>query len=731
MSLLPKTFHDFSSKQYWNTFFARRGDKAFEWYGEYAELCGMLHKYVRPQDNILVAGCGNSTLSADMYKVGYKSITNVDNSEVVIRRMEEQHLTSCPEMRWALMDLTNLDVGDEEFSCVLDKAALDAMFTDGSPEIVDTVNKYFAEVSRVLRVGGRFVCISLLQEHIVTHLLSWFSQHSWMIRVCRCEDAERSQSESGQFSFPVFVIVCTKFKQMPNLRTVLESQLDGDEVRRAENASQVVERVRELQQYALLRHTLHTKSLAGEDTAVELCDPSSGKTRYTIHLVDSLRKTHSLRFAVFIVPHGREREWLFGTQTGRERLAENAGARRLIVVHLQRDQTYPSLAGVQDELSARVMELAPTGLPSNTKVPFLSVGAELGEVHEIWRGESELSGGYVVEEVEAPGAPPLRRLVFLNNQNVIQSEARLVEAKEKKKRKKGGKEGREIEDGRRGRGKESSETEDGRRGKGKGRDGEGSREGGVAGGDSGGSDGGTRPVDFSHLSCQHHLAMVGGMALAPPAPSQPQTNTPTPHVLLLGLGGGLLATYIHKYFPKTKMIGVDLDPAMAQVAQQFFGLVPDHRLRVEICDGLDFIKKAADQGTKFDFIMFDVDSKDGSLGLSCPPAAFLEPCFLELVVACLTQPGVLIVNLVCRDQELRGRLMQEIKSVFPVVLSQGIPEEVNRVLFCSRALPRDPNKLKTRFEKGLTGLNGALKRRIKCSEDVIDVREVMENLTVL
>lgn len=41
-------------------------------YGEYAELCGLLHKYVRPQDNILVAGCGNSTLSADMYKVGYK-----------------------------------------------------------------------------------------------------------------------------------------------------------------------------------------------------------------------------------------------------------------------------------------------------------------------------------------------------------------------------------------------------------------------------------------------------------------------------------------------------------------------------------------------------------------------------------------------------------------------------------------------------------------------------------
>lgn len=43
-------------------------------------------------------------------------------------------------------------------------------------------------------------------------------------------------------------------------------------------------------------------------------------------------------------------------------------------------------------------------------------------------------------------------------------------------------------------------------------------------------------------------------------------------------------------------MGVDLDPAMAQIAQQFFGLVPDHRLKVDICDGLDFVKNAADQG---------------------------------------------------------------------------------------------------------------------------------------
>jgi hypothetical protein len=41
-------------------------------YGEYPELCGHIHKYIKPKDMILMVGCGNSTLSADLYDVGYR-----------------------------------------------------------------------------------------------------------------------------------------------------------------------------------------------------------------------------------------------------------------------------------------------------------------------------------------------------------------------------------------------------------------------------------------------------------------------------------------------------------------------------------------------------------------------------------------------------------------------------------------------------------------------------------
>lgn len=70
--LLPKTASEFGSTKYWDQFFKNRGKAAFEWYGEYPELCGILHKYVKPKDDVLMVGCGNSKLSADLYDVGIK-----------------------------------------------------------------------------------------------------------------------------------------------------------------------------------------------------------------------------------------------------------------------------------------------------------------------------------------------------------------------------------------------------------------------------------------------------------------------------------------------------------------------------------------------------------------------------------------------------------------------------------------------------------------------------------
>ena len=72
----------FQAKEYWDSFFSKRS-KAFEWYGEYTDLCHVLHKYLKPSSRVLVVECGNSKLSEDLYDAGFQTINNIDISDVV------------------------------------------------------------------------------------------------------------------------------------------------------------------------------------------------------------------------------------------------------------------------------------------------------------------------------------------------------------------------------------------------------------------------------------------------------------------------------------------------------------------------------------------------------------------------------------------------------------------------------------------------------------------------
>ena len=55
-----------------------------------------------------------------------------------------------------------------------------------------------------------------------------------------------------------------------------------------------------------------------------------------------------------------------------------------------------------------------------------------------------------------------------------------------------------------------------------------------------------------------------------------------------------------------------------------------------------------DDAFRYDLVMFDVDSKDLSIGMSCPPRDFVERSFLSLVrEKCLQPRGKSIVFVVC------------------------------------------------------------------------------------
>lgn len=80
-------------------------------YGEYPELCGILHKYIKPVEKMLVVGCGNSQLSENLYDVGYHNITNVDISDIVIKQMSDKNKDKRPEMSFIKMDVMKVSHG--------------------------------------------------------------------------------------------------------------------------------------------------------------------------------------------------------------------------------------------------------------------------------------------------------------------------------------------------------------------------------------------------------------------------------------------------------------------------------------------------------------------------------------------------------------------------------------------------------------------------------------------
>src|SRR5437762_638991 len=70
-------------------FFVRERS-TYEWFKGYEDLNHILTKYVRFEDEILMAGCGNSNLGPEMYAEGFCHITNIDFAASVIEFMSQR-----------------------------------------------------------------------------------------------------------------------------------------------------------------------------------------------------------------------------------------------------------------------------------------------------------------------------------------------------------------------------------------------------------------------------------------------------------------------------------------------------------------------------------------------------------------------------------------------------------------------------------------------------------------
>lgn len=154
----------YSSPRFWEQHYAGKATAdagATDWYVEWGRQLAdgrrvkdLIAEALRPEHSILVLGCGNSPMSAEMYGEGYLRQHNVDISPSVIEQMKQRYSGSMPGVAWEVMDAQSMSFEDGRFDGVLDKGTFDAVSTDTA-----LTAAILGEVKRVLHDGATFVSI--------------------------------------------------------------------------------------------------------------------------------------------------------------------------------------------------------------------------------------------------------------------------------------------------------------------------------------------------------------------------------------------------------------------------------------------------------------------------------------------------------------------------------------------------------------------------------------------
>ncbi|CAB3693043.1 spermine/spermidine synthase domain-containing protein [Paraburkholderia rhynchosiae] len=106
---------------------------------------------------------------------------------------------------------------------------------------------------------------------------------------------------------------------------------------------------------------------------------------------------------------------------------------------------------------------------------------------------------------------------------------------------------------------------------------------------------------------------------------QPLVFIPKPRdVVLIGLGGGQQAKFVHRYLPELRLLALEIDPEVVDIARTHFGLpADDERLQVVVADAVDFIEEYQGQ---CDLILSDAFGKDNCMVDALHTAQFYRAC---------------------------------------------------------------------------------------------------------
>lgn len=147
-------------------------------------------------------------------------------------------------------------------------------------------------------------------------------------------------------------------------------------------------------------------------------------------------------------------------------------------------------------------------------------------------------------------------------------------------------------------------------------------------------------------------------------------------ILVLGLGSGTIVNLLTKKWPRSRILGIEIDPVMVEIGKKYFALNSNLQLKIEISDGFKSINQFIASKRRFGLIILDIykgNVMDERMNLG-----FIEKC-----KNLLEKDGLLVVNLLVfgpkADRE--KEFLDQVQSKFE---TRAVKVDYNRFLFISR-----------------------------------------------
>ncbi|KAF5153352.1 Spermine/spermidine synthase family protein [Theileria parva strain Muguga] len=698
MDILPTNVSSFRTASYWNQFYSNPKLENFEWYTDIKNILPIFHKCILERDclsknvskqnfkdSIVVnVGCGNSNLSEVLIEDGFKTVYNLDFSQQVLDEMKAKS-----NGRGIFL---NVDVSKKEYidfgvmlnkkypnipKIIVDKAFMDAFISiddSESRELIRSRSKaYLENTLNMMNCDDVFIIISVSQDYVVTELIRNMLMKDLFIDIYPLFSESDRKAHMIQFMYSIY-----KFDKGDKIERKQCKMVDMPNMPcEYFELGQLLKKVKMAKTALYLGPTIK-KHTPGRRLAFDIFPSNQSDTCFTVVVYDSKVK-NKRENACIIVPAGHEHLWLYSSVEGNQELSESANASRILLIWLKYVKNISNLLKInplESYSDDQVMEYIKSNLTEALDNFSLDSASgvtimKVGESCKIRRWVCEVPSrhcGKIIVRDLYNEDRKHNENKLYSRQMIFSSNPQVIQS-------------------------EITYYEENSNPK----------------------------FLFNHFNNEYHIAITLSMAFLKSEEA----------ILILGGGAGVLTNILCDFVDNNIEV-VELDEAVLEVAEKYFGYSPENVL--DLKDSLnsellnnnsrvlhikgDALSYARNTPRKYSAVILDINNTEDSMEeknlksgtLMSPNPLFLEDEVLNKISELLTENhGILVLNMLTRCKETRKAVLERLEKVFKFIGIMKMETDINEVLICSSYTQNKGVEEISEFGRKLKNVNYSVK----------------------